>query len=170
MVVVDFVILLLLGIGAYKGYKDGLLVTLISFLAFIIGILSAFKLLDSGMKFLGSYVSGKMLPFITFIIIFGLVYLGILYFAKFLKSVLDYTLFGKFDAIAGALLGIIAMMFGVSLLIWLVDVIRLKDLLVFFKGSFFYPKLVDFAPMVVRWVSYVIPFQDIFHSLKQTLK
>jgi membrane protein required for colicin V production len=170
MVIIDFVIIIFLGVGAYKGYKDGLLVTLISFLAFIIGILSAFKLLDTGMKYLSGYISGKLLPFVTFVLIFILVYIIILYLAKFLKSVLDYTLFGKFDAIVGALLGIIAMMFGISLLIWLIDVIRMKDLLVFFRGSFFYPKLVDFAPLVVRWVSYVIPFQDIFHSLKQTLK
>lgn len=170
MVIIDFVIIILLGIGAYKGYKDGLLVTLISFLAFIIGILSAFKLLDSGTKLLSGFVSNKLLPFVTFVLIFALVYIAILYLARFLKSVLDYTLLGRFDTIAGALLGIVAMMFGISLLIWLVDVIRLEELLGIFKGSFFYPKMVGFAPLVVKWISYIIPFQDIFHTLRQTLK
>ncbi|HVD98351.1 MAG TPA: CvpA family protein [Cytophagaceae bacterium] len=171
MVVVDFVIILLLGIGAYKGYKDGLVVTIIAFLAFIIGILAAFKLLDTGMKFLKGYISdNNWLPFIAFVVIFILVYITILLLSKFLKSALNSTLLGRFDEIAGGLLGIVKMAFGVSLLIWLIDVIHLNYLVNIFKGSFFYPYLVNFAPKIVSWISHVIPFQDIFQSLKQTLR
>lgn len=170
MVIVDFVILVLLAIGAYKGYKDGMLVTILSFLAFIIGILAAFKLMDTGMKFLGKYVANnQLLPFISFVVIFILVYILIILFSKFLKNTLNYTLLGRFDEVAGAILGIVKMAFGISLLIWLIDVIHLNYMVNIFKGSFFYPYLVQFAPKLVSWVSHVIPFQDIFNSIKQTI-
>jgi membrane protein required for colicin V production len=170
MTIADFIIIILLGIGAYLGYKDGFLVTVITFLAFVIGILAAFKLMDSCMKFLGEYIhNNKVLPFISFVLIFILVFVGIIFLGKFLKSSLNQTLFGKFDSTVGAVLGTVKIAFGVSLLLWLIEIIHLEYLVQLFNGSFFYPKLVHFAPKLVSWISHVIPFQDIFQTLKHTL-
>ncbi len=170
MIIADIIIIILLGLGAYKGYKDGFLVTIVSFLAFIIAILAAFKLMDTCMKFLNEYIhNNKILPFISFVFVFVLVFVGILFLSKSLKLVISKTVFGNFDSTIGAILGVIKIAFGISLLLWLVDSIQLDFFIRIFKGSFFYPKLVHFAPKLVSWISHVIPFQDIFHNLKHTL-
>ena len=170
MTIADVIIIILLGIGAYKGYKDGFLVTVISFLAFIIAIIAAFKLMDTCMKFLKVYIGdNKVLPFISFVVVFVLVYIAVFLLSRFLKSVINQTLFGKFDEAVGALFGIFKIAFGISLLLWLIEIIHLQVLVNLFRGSFFYSKLIYFAPKLVNWISYVIPFQDIFQSLKHTL-
>ena len=170
MTIADFIILILLGIGAYKGYKDGLLVTIITFLAFIIGILAAFKLMDTCMKFLSEYIhNNKVLRFICFVLVFILVFVGIFLLGRFLKETLNQTLLGNFDSTAGAILGTVKIAFGISLLLWLIEVIHLDYLVQLFNGSFFYKYLIHFAPKLIGWISHVIPFQDIFQALKQTL-
>src|SRR6187402_3330015 len=119
MTIADVIIIILLGIGAYKGYKDGFLVTVISFLAFIIAIIAAFKLMDTCMKFLKVYIGdNKVLPFISFVVVFVLVYIAVFLLSRFLKSVINQTLFGKFDEAVGALFGIFKIAFGISLLLW----------------------------------------------------
>ena len=170
MNVADGILIILLALGAYKGYKDGFLVTILSFLAFIIAILAAFKLLDTAMRFLKVYIQDyKILPFVSFVLVFLIVFVGIIFLSKALKSVINKTLFGSLDSTIGALFGMLKIAFGISLLLWLVASIQIEFLLNPFKGSFLFPFLVDFAPKLVHWISYIIPFQDIFTSLKQTL-
>lgn len=170
MVIADGIIIILLALGAYKGYKDGFLVTILSFLAFIIAILAALKLLDTAIRFLKVYVQyNKILPFVSFILVFLIVFVGIIFLSKALKSVINKTLFGSLDSAVGALFGILKIAFGISLLLWLVASIQIELLLDPFKGSFLFPIVVDFAPKLVHGVSYIIPFQDIFSSLRQTL-
>ena len=170
MNIADGIIIILLGLGAYKGYKDGFLVTVLSFFAFIIAILAAFKLLTTCIAFLKEYIHDyKILPFVSFVLVFLLVFIGILFLSKALKSVISKTFFGSLDNAVGALFGIFKIAFGISLVVWLVDSVQITYLVNPFKGSVLYPILIDFAPRLVRWISYIIPFQEIFSTIKETI-
>jgi membrane protein required for colicin V production len=158
--------------GGYAGYKKGLLVEILTFLAFIIAIISAFKLTHLVVSLISKNpgVQNPTLPYIAFLLIFILVFIGIYLLSKFLKRILDFTLLGMFDSWAGALLGCCKMAFGISLFLWLTFTAKIqfpKDLI---SDSVIYPPLIPFAPNVVRWVSHVIPFQDIFPLIKNYLQ
>lgn len=172
MKVLDIILLILLAIGAYSGYKKGLFLEIVTFLALIIAIISSFKLLNTGIEFLKKSWGWEsvLIPFICFILIFCLVFFGIHLFGKALKKVMDYTLLGTADNFAGAGLGILKMAFGVSILLWLATAASLEFPKEYTEGSFIFMPLVEFAPTMVHWVSYVIPFQDIFPSIKKVLQ
>jgi membrane protein required for colicin V production len=169
--ILDIFLLALLLVGAWNGYKKGLLLQILSFFALIIAVISAFKLLHSGIEYLAPHFEGSsFVPFLAFILIFVLVFFLIYLLSRLLKKIISYTLLGKFDKYAGALLGACEMAFGLSLMIWLCHHSRIELPRSYTMGAFLYPELIGFAPKVVSWVSYVIPFQDIFPSIRKTLQ
>jgi membrane protein required for colicin V production len=169
--IVDIVLILILLFGAYRGYQKGLLSEILSFLALIIAVISAFHLFHSGVEFLSTYFKeSKLLPFMAFIFIFIVVFVGILFLSKVLKKIINYTLLGIFDKYAGAILGACQIAFSVSMILWLCHNAHLDMPRQYTNGTFLYPNLISFAPKVVSWVSYVIPFQDIFPAVKRTIQ
>jgi membrane protein required for colicin V production len=169
--IIDIILILILLFGAYRGYQKGLLLEILTFLAFIIAIISAFHLLHSGVQWLSDYFSEtKLLPYISFILIFLLVFTGIFFLSRVLKKIIDYTLLGSFDKYAGALLGTCQIAFAVSMVLWLSHNAHMDLPRSYTNGTFLYPNLVAFAPKIVSWVSYVIPFQDIFPAVKRTIQ
>jgi membrane protein required for colicin V production len=169
--ILDIFLLILLLIGAWNGYKKGLLLQVLSFFVLIIAVISAFKLLHSGIEYLAPHFKGSsFVPFIAFILIFLLVFFAIYLVSRLLKKVVDYTLLGKFDKYAGALLGMCEIAFGLSLIIWLCHHSTIELPRSYTAGAFLYPELIGLAPKIVSWVSYVVPFQDIFPSIKKTLQ
>ena len=68
MKTIDLLILFPLLIGAYTGYKRGLLLEIVAILAFVIAVVLGFKLLDYGLDFLSPYVGGsnRFLPYFAF--------------------------------------------------------------------------------------------------------
>lgn len=172
MKILDIVAILILGLGAYQGYKKGLLVELISFFALIIGIISAFKLLHTGISFLETYFGddlGTLLPYMSFIGIFFLVFFIIHLLGKVIKASLDYTILGKLDSVAGGIFGLLKIAFGLSLMIWISHAAKITPPTDYTEGAYVYLFLIDFAPKVFYFVSNIIPFQDILPAVKHLL-
>ncbi len=167
----DFVFLSFLALGAYMGFRKGLMLEIVTFLALIIGIISAFKLLNSGIEFIRSTWGWEsiLIPYLAFILIFVLVFLLIHLLGKTLKKILDFTLLGSADNFAGALLGVAKMAFGISLILWLTRAASIELPPAITENSLLFTPLVGFAPGVVHWISYVIPFQDIFPAISKIL-
>ena len=148
------------------------MVEILTFLAFIIAIISAFKLTHLGVSLIAKYWDGNntTLPYIAFLLIFILVFIGIYLLSKLLKKVLDFTPLGMFDSWAGALLGGCKMAFGISLFLWLTFNANITFPNSVIAESVVYPPLITFAPKLIQWVSHVIPFQDIFPLIKTCLQ
>lgn len=171
MKIIDIVIALLLLLGAYQGYKKGLLVEIISLLAFIIAVVSAFKLMHDGIHFLTPYLKeySRILPFSAFIFIFLIVFISIQLLGRLLKKTISYSLLGKFDSYAGGVFGLISSAFALSLIIWLVNISSIDVPSHVIKEAYIYEFLTLFAPRMISMVSHVIPFQDIFSSVKDLI-
>ena len=172
MKAIDIILVIILLAGAYKGFKNGFLLELTSFFSFIIAIISAFKLLHTGISWLSPHMEkgSRLVPYIAFIVIFLLVFVGIFLFVRLLKRIIDYSVLGTADNFVGALFGIVEMAFVVSIVLWLTQQARIEFPKDYTSGTVVYPKLVPFAKQVVGWVSYVVPFQDIFPSIKEALQ
>lgn len=171
MKTLDIILLIPLIFGAVAGYRKGLLIELIGIAAFVVAIIAGFKLMEVGMTVLSDYIDGytELLPFLSFIIIFLAIILLINMLGKALKKMIDMTLLGGFDKVAGAVVGLVKWAIGVSILLWLCTNFGIKlpgqD-----ENLVLYPYLADLGPNIVSRIDTVLPFvQDTFDSIKELL-
>lgn len=160
MKVVDIVILVVLILGAFRGFQKGLLLELIGLAAFVVGIIGAFKLMPLGVVVLEGLfgeLSG-LLPFISFIVIFVLIVLLLNLLGLILKKTIDMTIMGSFDDLAGALAGLVKWAFSISFLIWLMGYFHLTLDEEYTGGSMFYPFIASLAPWVIETAGALMPF------------
>ena len=104
---VDIVLLIILLIGAIQGFRKGFVMEIVSILALILAIFVGFKLLYEGISFLRDqfHLSGNFLPYLSFILLFIGTILLVNIIGKAVKKLLDLTLLGGVDNIAGGILG-----------------------------------------------------------------
>lgn len=170
MSILDIVLIIILALAAYTGYKRGLWVSIVSILAFILAILLGFFLMQKGVDILSNYISGlpSILPYLSFILIFALVAFLVNILGKFIKRTLDFTLLGSVDNIAGAVVGILKWAMGISFVLWLT--LHLGIDLPGQNESFMYKSIQPFAPFVIDLVSSYMPFfKSAFQEIKEML-
>lgn len=166
----DIILLVILGIGAISGFRKGFLMEIVSILAFVIAIIGSFKLLQVGMDILKENfeLSGKFLPYLTFIIIFIAIIIVVNLIGKAVKKILDMTLLGSFDNLAGAIIGVFKWAFGLSVLLWIFNYFQINPIEDYAENAVVYPFVVSFAPTVVEYISALIPFaKDLFTTVKE---
>lgn len=171
MSTLDIILIVILGFGAISGFRKGFVMEVVSILAFILAIIGAFKLLQVGMDFIQEnfQLSGKLLPYLTFILIFIAIVILVNLVGKSVKKMLDMTLLGSFDNLAGAIVGLFKWAFGISVLIWIFNYFQINPISTYGEDSIVYPLVVSFAPMVVEYISVLLPFaKDLFSSVKET--
>ena len=143
--------MVLLCIGGYSGYRQGLFIGILSILAFFIGIVVAFRFMHWGAEMLSERVQSLsfMLPFVSFVIIFLVVTITIRILAYILKKVLYLTLLGAFDSFAGAILGMVKWAIMISLLFWVAHAFEFQLPDQFTDGSVIFPLILPLAPTLV---------------------
>lgn len=160
----DIVIIILLIIGAYSGFKTGLILEIISILAFVLAIVGGFKLLHLGMDYVSRAYNGfgSLLPFVAFLVIFVLILILVNLIGKMLKKVIDWTPLGVLDNFAGALIGIAKWALAISILLWVMSGlnIRLPDSVV--SNSKILPYVMGFSAQVGSFISSIFPSFDSF--------
>ena len=169
MRILDLILLVPLLIGAYTGYKRGLIMELVGIIALILAVMGAFKLLHTGIEFLSKYIPeySNFIPFIAFIGIFIGILILVNMLGRMIKKFLDLTMLGAFDSIAGALIGIFKWAFLVSIVLWLSLQVNLVIPSALTDNSILYPRIVNLAPMVGEYISAIFPFtSDLFESIK----
>ncbi|MFT7434291.1 MAG: membrane protein required for colicin V production [Psychromonas sp.] len=178
MVSIDMLLLIPIIMGAYTGYKRGILVEIIGILAFVLAIFLGFRFLGLSMDFvsgfIGESVSGRMLPYLSFLLIFFPAIFAINKVGWIFRKALRITFLGMFDGLAGAGLGAVQWFFGLSVLIWLASAIGVGIPDRFLIDSEVYPFLESFAPSVVAKVSGYLPSMggvfDKFNDLGEMYK
>jgi membrane protein required for colicin V production len=156
----DIIVLLLLAIGGYTGYKQGFFISILSIVAFVFALIFAFQLMGWGATVLAQRVDNLtfMLPFVAFIIIFLGVILLIRGLGFLVKKTLDLTLLGSFDALGGALLGVMKTAFLISLFIWVTLSFEFGFLRDWQAQSNIYGYLEPIAPVLIKWTDQYLPF------------
>jgi membrane protein required for colicin V production len=165
---IDIVLAIILAIGAYLGYRRGFLMELFFLLSIVLGIFVGFKLMRWGMEVLQREFNADktFLPFISFIIIFVLVMVLVIFFGRRVKNSLDATFLGRVDALAGAVLGMIKYAFCLSVIIWLAESLKIKVPESWSSGSQLYPVTAKVAHHLSGFLGSFIPFfKEIFHQL-----
>lgn len=173
MSIFDVVIIGLFAFGAFKGYRKGFLLEAVAILSFVLAIIGGFKLLHWGMSILDERfnINGELLPYLSFILIFIVIVVLVNFIGRFLKKILDMTLLGSVDNLAGALLAVLKWAFGISIILWLTNSFGISLQGDWTENSLLYPYLLTLAPRLVDLVSGVLPFAtDLFDTIQELLK
>ena len=159
MNLVDVIILVVLGFGAYRGFKTGLLLSIIGFFSFFVAIIAAINFSGKlSAYFIERYPDHEsFIPLIVFLGLFILVILGLSILGKFLKKIIDMTLLGSLDNLAGLIFGILKWTFFLSTVIWLFSLVGLRLSEEYAASSRTLPIIEPIAPMLFDWVSIVLP-------------
>lgn len=128
MAPIDIVILIILVLGAYEGYKKGLLMTIVGLIGFVLAIILGVYFMDPVSKMLAERLDQLTFafPVIAFLIVFIITLLIVKIAGWILKKMMDLILLGSIDSIAGAILGIVKSAFFISLFMWLALSFELK--------------------------------------------
>lgn len=165
MILLDWIVILLLILGAFKGYRDGFLLGLFTLTGIVLGILGGFKLLGIALIFLDDVFSidQRILPYAAFGIVFILILVMVTLLGRMLKNSIDKSFLGRVDQAAGAGLGVVKSFFVLSVVLWITSSLELQLPEKWSKGSVLVPYLADFAPGVTAWIGKLVPaFKDIF--------
>lgn len=163
----DIVLLILAAIGAWGGYRAGFLTEIISLAGIILGIFLGFKLMGEGMIFLEERFNAdrSTLPYISFIVIFIIVILLVRLLGSLVKSSIDKSFLGTMDQAFGAGLGAFRALFLLSVILWILDSLKLSPKSEWIDGSWLYPFTASLAPVASEWLGQFIPlFKGIFRQ------
>jgi len=163
--IADIAIILLLILGAYKGYRDGFLMELFSLLGIILGVLGGFKLMGMVLIYLSNEfnIDEKVLPYIAFAIVFIVIVVLVMLVGRALKASIDKTFLGKVDESMGGILGLFKTAFLLSVAIWLLQSFHYQFPEHWTADSKILPRVAKIAPAVTHWIGQFIPFfHDIF--------
>ena len=165
---VDVVCLVLLIMAIFKGLRNGLIIGIFSFLAFIIGLAAALKLSAVAAEYIGSNtnIGHRWIPFLAFVAVFLIVVFLVRLGAKALEGVIQIAMLGWLNKIGGVLLYAFIYFFVFSIIVFYVDQLNLikEETL---EASFAYPYIKPLAPKVIDTLGYILPFfKNMFAELQ----
>jgi membrane protein required for colicin V production len=161
---VDIALIAIIIIGAILGYREGFLMALFSFIALVLGVLGAFKLLGWAMLFLADHfdVDKDILPYVAFGVVFLAIVIVVKLIGNMLKLSIDKSFLGRIDQVAGAGLGLLKTIFILSVLFWIAGALHYQLPERWTEGSWLLPQVVSFAPEIADWISEIFPiFRDV---------
>lgn len=147
--------------GMVRGYRQGLLIELVGILAFIAAMTIGFSFLNLGLDtlapYLGTRLTRRLLPFVSFAVIFFPTLYLINQLGRFLRSSIRYTILGTMDSWVGGLVGGFTWLFGMSTVCWLLQTIGILFPESYTTDSILYPYVLQVSPWIIANTSDWIP-------------
>jgi membrane protein required for colicin V production len=162
----DILIIVIILLLAYLGFRRGFLVSIFSLISIIVGLVLATKFHAGFALVLHKFIKDdKTLNLVSFIIIYLLVYFSGIFIASKLSKLSNFT--KSFDKILGLILGVIKGLLVASLI-----VIFLKSFGIMGESnSSLYPYVSRFAPDTFNLISRYMPFnKKTFEDLNTFIK
>jgi membrane protein required for colicin V production len=155
---IDLILILPLALAIINGFRKGFIIEIASLIAFILAIIACLKLTHKLMELIQPYTgNSKWLPFVSYLLVFVLVYLLVLWIGKLLERVIKIIQLGAINRLLGIAFSLLKMCFFISLFFWLADMVHLIPKQSE-NQSFVYKALNNLAPGFFSWVSYHLPW------------
>lgn len=157
----DFAIGILLIIGIYQGFKNGLFVELASIVSFILGVFLAIKFSYLVKDFLESFVSWnpKTIQITAFVLTLILVIIAVHLLAKIFTKIATFAFLGLVNKLAGGIFSVLKTALLIGIVLNLVQKINIDNQLISKENqeqSIFYRPILDttafLMPMVTNWI------------------
>lgn len=173
MSTLDILMLIPIGIGAFNGYRKGLLIEIFGIVAFILAIIIGFKFLYLGAGLVEDVLGTDKLKWLSPYMSFFVVFLPALFIIRqvglLMKRAIRLTFLGILDGTFGAILGALTATFGLSVLLWIIMKIGID---IPFEESKLYPFVSGFAPKIIAIISDILPggnWLEYLESLKNKI-
>ena len=158
---IDLLLAIPILIGAFNGYKKGLLIEIFGIAAFVAAIVIGFKFLSFGSYFLEQIIGKDTLVSISPYLSFFVIFIPTIFFIRkvgwLMRKAVRLTFLGTLDGLLGAFLGGFMTMFGVSVFLWLLSKTGISFPESFMKDAQYYTYVKDFAPNMLSTVLDYIP-------------
>jgi membrane protein required for colicin V production len=162
---IDFIIIILAVLFMISGYRKGIIISLASITALILGIYAAVyfsNYLDATLME-HMHPSRTWLPIISFAITFLLVVIAILIIAKLAEKVVDVVGMGFLNHLGGAALGLVKGVILISILLFITTNLDPKGKWITRsdkQGSYFYSRVSEVFPKLMRTFGGTIKFPN----------
>ena len=166
MAPLDILLLLPLGVGIVKGYRRGLVLEVVSLLAFVLGVVGGLSLLSAAIPVVRSYLGELygMLPLVSFLLVLAAIMWGVHLLGGLLKKAVHLTPLGVLDNLLGAVAGALKWLLGLSLVLYGTALAGLPLLPASLRaGSVVLPWVQKATPLALHLTGYVLPFAQ--HTL-----
>lgn len=171
---IDAIVIILLVLAIFKGFKQGLLLGLFSFVAIIIGLAAAVKLsaVVAGHLNQSVNVSAEWLPVLSFILVFIIVVLLVRWGAKLLEAAFEVAMLGWVNRIGGILFFSAIYLIVFSVLLFYATQINLiqphatENAVTYPYVSWLGPRVIDLFGKLIPWFKNMfIQLQDFFDGV-----
>jgi len=173
MTALDILLLLPLGIGAVKGYRRGLVLEVVSLLAFVLAVVGGLSLLSSAVPLVRHYVGDAFgfLPLVSFALVFVGIMWGVHMLGGLVKTAVHLTPLGMLDNLLGAVAGVVKWVLGLSLLLYGTGFAGLRLLSpALTADSQVLPIVQQATPVALQITGYVLPVaQDLLGRMRTAL-
>lgn len=165
--IIDIIFIMLMILAVIKGFRNGFVVAIFSFLAIIVGLAAAIKLSTLVAHWLqnSTNINAAWLPFLSFALIMTGVILLVRLGAMFIQSALKFVMLGWLNKLAGILLyeALYLTVFSV-LLFYATKINLLKTETISTSQSYLFiqpwgPKAIEMFATVIPW------FKGMFEEL-----
>jgi membrane protein required for colicin V production len=164
---IDILLMILLIIAVFKGYRNGFIVAVFSFLGIIIGLIAAvkFSALMAGWLKESTSLNGAWLPFLSFALVMICVIILVRLGARMIQSAIELVLLGWVNKLSGMLLYAVLYVTVYSVFLFYagkIHLIRPET----FAASTSYSFIQPWGPKAVEWFGHVLPiFKGMFAEL-----
>lgn len=110
--------------GAYKGFSKGFVLEIASLVALGLGVWGGLKFSYPSADYLSKLfdISEKLMPLISFSVVFIIIVIGVFLLAKLLQSVLKKAALGLVNKLLGLVFGVLKFAFILSIILNLINV------------------------------------------------
>ncbi|MDR7132682.1 membrane protein required for colicin V production [Algoriphagus sp. 4150] len=166
MSIIDIIIVAILAMGAFEGFRTGFLLGVLGLFGFVIAIVLGIYFMSPMNDWLAENVTEFNLgfPIFGFIVIFILTLIIIRIVGWLLKQIMDMVLLGPLDATVGAIFGVVKAAFFISLFFWLASLFKLDMPEKWVKDSDMLYFIEPIAPAIV------VAIEPYFPSVEGSLK
>ncbi|TSA23548.1 MAG: CvpA family protein [Bacteroidetes bacterium] len=156
MEVIDIVILVFAGLMVILGFRKGLIISLATLVALILGIYLAVYFSHVAGELLRSVFdsSSTYLPVISFAVTFLAVLIGVLLLGKLIEKLVDVIGMGFLNHLAGAVLGLVKSVLILSVVFFLISIADSNQKLITSnvkQKSLFYKHIALVFPAIMQW-------------------
>jgi membrane protein required for colicin V production len=161
----DYILLIIVALFAILGYRKGIIVSLATVAALILGIYAAvnFSNYIDATLMENLKPSRKWLPFLSFSFTFLLVLVGVLLVGKVVEKLIDVAGLGFVNRLLGAILGVVKGIILASVLFFITVTVDHKGKWLreeHKKGSYFYTQVSKVFPEMVKMFGKEIKFPN----------
>lgn len=168
---IDVLLIILVLLGLYKGYRRGFIVAIFSVVAVIAGLVIAFKTFEWVAVWLQKQtaLSSQWMSFIAFVLVLVIVMIGIHFIANLLQQAIEMLWMGLLNKILGVVLyAFLYVSIGAIIIFYAAQVHILSNATI--QTSKCYPVILEYVTILLHKAGLVVPFlEQSVHRLRNIL-